>query len=300
MLKEVMRRSVISSGRPNDRGVALIIVLLVTALLIALIFEFAYGTRISLRAAVNFRNSTRAYYLARSGVNLLGLLLSDDLKNGKLQDRLQQPEPGYDVSNLLGMNDAVLRVQWDDEGGKINVSSVVKPVPPNTNPALPYNRLVILFTNRGVSQDKLDAISDWMREQQRSSFYLLTEFHQFLSDEEFGKIQDAITVAPVTRIDINTASLDVLRSIGLDAGMAERILQRQRSREFFTSDTQISDFLGQAYTMASGQLTSSSTWFKVRSSATVGGVNGYTKIVEAIIVIRADGSGADVKYWRAM
>ena len=45
--------------RCNERGVALIIVLLVTALLIALIFEFAYGTRISLRAAVNFRDSQR-------------------------------------------------------------------------------------------------------------------------------------------------------------------------------------------------------------------------------------------------
>src|SRR5512147_2488161 len=56
----------------NQRGVALIIVLLVTALLIALIFEFAYGTRISLRAAVNYRDSQRAYFLARSGVFLFG------------------------------------------------------------------------------------------------------------------------------------------------------------------------------------------------------------------------------------
>ncbi len=52
----------------SNRGIALLVVLLVTALLIALIFEFAYGTRVSLRGAVNFRNSQRAYFLARSGV----------------------------------------------------------------------------------------------------------------------------------------------------------------------------------------------------------------------------------------
>ena len=70
----------------NERGVALLIVLLVTALLLALIFEFAYGTRVSLRAAVNSRDSQRAYFLARSGVNFAGALLSDNLKNNKLQD----------------------------------------------------------------------------------------------------------------------------------------------------------------------------------------------------------------------
>ena len=62
-------------SRLNEHGVALIIVLLVTALLIALIFEFTYGTRVSLRAAVNYRNSERAHYLARSGVNMAGVVL---------------------------------------------------------------------------------------------------------------------------------------------------------------------------------------------------------------------------------
>jgi type II secretory pathway component PulK len=90
--------------RGNDRGVALIIVLLVTALLIALIFEFAYGTRISMRSAVNFRDSQRAYYLARSGVKFAGLLLSDNLKKGKLQDQIEQRD--WQVVPLMtGSND---------------------------------------------------------------------------------------------------------------------------------------------------------------------------------------------------
>ena len=74
-----MNQKILQFSR-DDRGVALIIVLLVTALLIALIFEFAYGTRISLRATVNFRNSQRAYYLARSGVNFVGRFLVANLQ----------------------------------------------------------------------------------------------------------------------------------------------------------------------------------------------------------------------------
>ena len=287
------RRSVTGS----DRGVALIIVLLVTALLIALIFEFAYGTRVSMRSAVNFRDSERAYYLARSGVTFAGLLLSDNLKKGKLQDNLEQRDWQV-VPIMTGSNDTELKVRWEDESGKINISSVVKPrdQASYSNPALTYNRLVILFTIRGVDQGILDRIDAWMTEQQRSSFSLLTEFHQFMSDEEFGKIQDAVTVANVTKIDINTASVDVLRSIGIEGGMAEQIKER-RDEEPFRTTQEIADFLGPANTMATSQLTVTSNVFKVYSSATVG---GYTKQIEAIITRRADGTGADINYWRVL
>jgi type II secretory pathway component PulK len=287
------RRSVTGS----DRGVALIIVLLVTALLIALIFEFAYGTRVSMRSAVNFRDSQRAYYLARSGVTFAGLLLSDNLKKGKLQDNLEQRDWQV-VPIMTGSNDTELKVRWEDESGKINISSVVKPrdQASYSNPALTYNRLVILFTIRGVDQGILDRIDAWMTEQQRSSFSLLTEFHQFMSDEEFGKIQDAVTVANVTKIDINTASVDVLRSIGIEGGMAEQIKER-RDEEPFRTTQEIADFLGPANTMATSQLTVTSNVFKVYSSATVG---GYTKQIEAIITRRADGTGADINYWRVL
>jgi type II secretory pathway component PulK len=285
------------SGTGNDRGVALIIVLLVTALLLALVFEFAYGTRVSMRSAVNFRDSQRAYYLARSGVTFAGLLLSDNLKQGKLQDNIEQREWQV-VPIMTGSNDTELRVRWEDESGKINISSVVKPRDQASfsNPALAYNRLVILFTNRGVNQAILDRIDAWMTEQQRSSFYLLTEFHQFMSDEEFKKIEDAVTVANVTQININTASVDVLRSIGIEEGMAQRIVERRNDEPFRTTQ-EIADFLGPSNTMATSQLAVTSNVFKVNSWATVG---GYTKQIEAIITRRADGTGADINYWRVL
>lgn len=269
----------------NERGVALIIVLLVTALLIALIFEFAYGTRISLRATVNFRDSQRAYYLARSGVTFAGLLLGDNLKKGKLQDNIEQLDWQV-VPITTGSSDTTLRVRWEDESGKINITNVIK-----GNDT--YNRLAILFTNRDVNQEILDRISAWMIEEKRR-FYLLTELHQFLSDEDFRKVSDALTLAPVTQININTASADVLESVGVSPAMAQMILER-RNREPFKTGAEVADFLGPANTLASSQLTTTSNVFKVNSYATVG---GYTKQIEAVITRSA--SGFTVNYWRAL
>jgi type II secretory pathway component PulK len=269
----------------NDRGVALIIVILVTALLIAVIFEFAYGTRISLRSAVNFRDSQRAYYLARSGVKFAGLLLSYNLKQGNPQDNIEQRD--WQVVPLTtGSNDTELKVRWEDEGGKINISNITKGN--NT-----YNRLVILFTNRGINQNILDQISAWMIEERRS-FYLLTELHQFLSEEDFAKVADSLTLAPVSQININTASVDVLESIGINSSMAEMIVSRRNSEPFKDAGS-VADFLGPANTMEAGQLTTTSNVVRVNSSATVG---GYTKLIEAVITRSA--TGYTVNYWRAL
>lgn len=275
----------IAELKRNDRGVALIIVLLVTALLVALIFEFAYATRISLRAAVNFRDNERAYYLARSGVNVAGLLLSDFLKKGLLQEYLNKPPE--DVSSIMGISDVNLSVGWEDESAKINVVNLTKG-------SDGYNRISILFEIVGINRDRLDQISDWMISERRS-LYLVTELHKFLNDEEFGKIQKFVTTTQANQfnqIDINTASLEVLQCIGLTSGMAEMVIKRRDNTPFKTPQ-EVADFLGPQNARAAGQLTTTSNVFKVDSFATAG---GFTKQLEAIIVRRGDGTGADVKF----
>ena len=268
----------------NDRGVALLIVLLVTALLIALIFEFAYGTRVSLRGAVNFRDSQRAYYLARSGVNFAGMLMSENLKANLPQANLEQRE--WQPVPLVGESDAEIRVRWEDEGGKINISTVVKPYDA-------YKRLSILFDLLGISQDNLDRISAWMIEEKRN-FRLITELHQFLSEEEYAKVKDFVTVSPIVLININTASSEVLQSLGLSPGQAGMIVDR-RNREPFTKQEDMSALLGPEGARFVGMLNVTSDVFKVNSFATVG---GYTKQIEAGIT--RSSTGFTISYWRAL
>ena len=59
----------------QSRGVALILVLTTIAILTSIGVDFSYQSRVSLRLAENLRDETRAFYLAKSAVNLSRLLL---------------------------------------------------------------------------------------------------------------------------------------------------------------------------------------------------------------------------------
>jgi general secretion pathway protein K len=73
--------------------VALILVLTTVAILTAVGVDFSYSSRVSLKLAENMRDETRAYYLARSGINLSRLLLhfqkQVDAMGGALGNTLQ-------------------------------------------------------------------------------------------------------------------------------------------------------------------------------------------------------------------
>jgi general secretion pathway protein K len=63
------------SAPVQSRGVALILVLTTIAILTSIGVDFSYSSRVSLKLAENLRDETRAFYLAKSAVNLARLLL---------------------------------------------------------------------------------------------------------------------------------------------------------------------------------------------------------------------------------
>jgi type II secretory pathway component PulK len=268
----------------SNRGVALIIVLLVTALLIALIFEFAYGTRVSLRAAVNFRNSQRAYFLARSGLGFFAKYreLWASIPQGECQ-----PLP------YVSEGDRILSLCWEDESGKIDISRVIQ------TDRIMFPRLTNLFDIRGVDQNILSQISTWMINNQRNRFYLLSELHQFISDEEFGKVQDALTMSQTTKINVNTASEDVLKSVCRSAGYADataiNIAERRKTAEPFTDATLLTYINVNSLGNLSTILTTTSSDFKVNLIAEVG---GYKRHIETIVTL--NGPTYTVNYWREL
>lgn len=259
----------------NNRGIALLIVLLVTALLIALIFEFAYATRISLNSAVNFRDSQRAYFLARAGV-YAAMRYPDMLtKNIRQRELVLLP--------FLSEGDTRVWIAFEDEQGKISIPLVVK-----GNDA--YKRLQQLFDIKAISQDVLDTGIV-----EKKYFYLVSELHQVMTDEDYVKVKDLLTVVATTKININTASLEVLqslcRSLGKDDSVAGLIINR-RNDQLFTSTSEITNMPGMEPLVAS-YLDVSSNIYKVYSDATVG---GYTRKIEAIF---QTGSTAPL-YWREL
>ncbi len=78
----------------NERGVALIIVVISITVLTVMATEFAYNSRVDLQLAANARDEIRAYYFARSGIGLSRLII----RFQKQLDTIQLP-PG--ISELL-------------------------------------------------------------------------------------------------------------------------------------------------------------------------------------------------------
>ena len=265
-----------SQRKTSDRGVALLIVLLVTALLIALIFEFSYATRISLNNAINFRDSQRAYFLARSGVFAF-------IKYGdKLRDfYIKQGEWG--MVPLISDGETQVLVKWESEQAKIPIATV-------TRGSDAYNMLTQLFSIKQVSQDILDS-----QIVERQKFSLVSELHMVMNDEEYDKVAPYVTVSPVParKININAASEEVLqslcRSLGKDDGVVGVIIGRRGSKPY-ASTAEIASTPGMDSLVAT-YLDVTNSYFKLYSYATVG---GYTKTIEAVV---KDNS---ISYWRAL
>ena len=83
------------SGR-RQRGMALIVVLATLAVLSVSIVEFVYNTRINLYLAQNHRDEVKAYFLARSGINIQRLTLAYQLETlaegGMMADFMQRSQ----------------------------------------------------------------------------------------------------------------------------------------------------------------------------------------------------------------
>jgi type II secretory pathway component PulK len=282
--REIMMRSPMPR---NDRGVALLIVLLVTALLIALIFEFSYATRISLNSAINFRDSQRAYFLARSGIFAF-------IKYGKpLRDVIPQGEWG--VVPMISDGDTEVRVKWEDESGKIRINDI-------RNDAVTLAVVRSLFENvKGIDTTVVDRIYD--PQSNIGSLALLSGLHQYMSDEDYNKVYENLTVAPVSQnkvtININTAFADVLRSLEINDLDVKRIMTERRATPYVDADLastgRLSPIIGniqiKGQNLSTFLTTRSVEYYRLFAYATVG---GYTKQIEAIV------NGNAISYWRSL
>lgn len=253
---------------------ALLIVLLVTALLIALIFEFSYATRISLNSAINFRNSQRAYFLARSGMYAF-IKYGDQLRDFYIK----QGEPG-DVPGLSEADTRVILV-WKDERGKININTVSS-----------FDWVGNLFALKGISTEVVDKIQALKQGPPSRTFVLLSELHAVMSDDDYIKVVDDLTTSSDSMININTASEDVLNSVLPNNRSDVTTIMNTRKTKKIAAVGDVG--LNQSTVTNVSVLNSlriDSTTYQIYITAMVG---DYTKTLEAIV------NGNVISYWRAL
>ncbi len=222
--------------RVSRHGFALLLSLAVTALLTVVLLEADFQARTHLRAAGNFRDDTKAFYLAQSAILKGQAQLTDDKKeDGKkpsdAYDGLDEPWAQTTTNTLGG---GTFEVEITDEAGKFNLNALTQP-----GYVLQLKRL---FKQLGIEESLVDDVADWIDPNDtRGAFGSEAGYYQQLdlsyvpSNQPFQTMKELRLVAGITpeiyrklllhvtvyrtqpndgKININTASRAVIQSFG--------------------------------------------------------------------------------------
>ncbi len=236
------------SRKPDEAGVALLVVLLAITLLTITVIEFTYSTQVETRLARGTRNSLQAYYLARSGVNVAEVILIRDaqLSSGvdSELDIWAQPLPP------LPLGDGTIMLRVRDEARFLNVNALAKEFGDSPDLSPERRAFTGIFSILGFDPRIRSALIDWLDPNERpeksppgaeQAFYLgqrppvavrddaIVDLRELLSvrdmtPEILAKISNFVTVVfdpdekiPF-RVNINTAPAEVL--MALSPGLA--------------------------------------------------------------------------------
>ena len=120
----------------NQDGMALLLVLVVVALLSSLVIEFSFSSLVDLRATETFRDRTKAFYLARGGIEAARMILAED------NNDYDHPREfwGNPLANVP-IGDGDVSITISDLAGRLNLNYVADS---RGNPLPGYHRFVTL------------------------------------------------------------------------------------------------------------------------------------------------------------
>ena len=100
---------------------ALLLVLVVVALLTSLLTDLAFSTMVDMRLTETFRDSTRAYYLAKGGINAGRMILQEDRnKYDSLDEVWSKGVINYPVG------EGYVTILIEDQDGKLAINGLVQ------------------------------------------------------------------------------------------------------------------------------------------------------------------------------
>ena len=247
--------------RSDERGIALLLTLLVLTLLVALILEFDAEARREYRDAAAFRDNFKATVLARAAVQAArGVLQQDSLREKQTGQVFDAPTDlwALPITNYA-IGDGLLNAQIEDEQGKLNLNDLGV-AGDATAKAATVKKFRRLFELVQVNPDLVDTIVDWVDDNevqepagaeslyyqaQRPSYKAANSKLQTLLElrlikgitpEIIEKLSKVVTVFPIEGgklVNINTAGPLVLQALDqrITQSMATEIIQ---SRPFKT------------------------------------------------------------------
>lgn len=286
----------------------MLLVLVVVALLTSVLTDLAYSTLVDMRLTETFRDSTKAYYLAKGGINAGRMILQED-KNG-YDARDETWSKG--IANYP-VGDGSVTIDIEDQGGKIALNALVS----NNNPqAVMTDRfyrllLVLELEDRADPAELTASLIDWLDSGDTPFAEIRTDevnipvagaedpYYRSLpqpypckngpletlqelslvkgyTPDIIRALQPHVTVNGTMQINVNTASQEVLMSLDqeITASTAESIVE-YRKQEPILSIAQLEDHIApQAYAILKTfanlkQLGTTSNIYRIQASAAV-------------------------------
>jgi general secretion pathway protein K len=313
--------------RDNEKGIALLVTLLILVLIVALVHEvFRIGAQ-SAQTGAYGRDSIRCVLLAEGGTGAARIVLRIDARDNQY-DTLDEIWSRAALPITLG--DGEVSVTIEDEERKIDLNRLMLPngIAPDDRRFAVFQRLLDTL---GIDRAVADAVVDWLDSDENprvggaeSSYYQgLPNPYRAKNDlfdtigevrlvrgvtaEIFEKLLPFVTVSSSGMVNINTAPKEVLMSLSagtdlaeggaIDAKTAEEIIQYRVDHPFTVASQigNVSPFLRDLYarTLIRNILDVRSTYFHVRSSGDVGGT---VRTIDAIGF--RSGNELQWRFWR--
>jgi len=310
----------------NNRGIALITVILIISILVAVAIELNRSSRAAIYDAANLSDGIKLTYIAKSGFYGAAALLANSNNNYvTLRDNWAHAEMLSAQSQTL-FTDGYFIATVEDEAGKIPLNKLVNDTP--DNPVI-KNILIRLLSQPefGLDERKIteivDSIKDWIDTDNSASPYgAETSYYASLDPPYEAKnaqldcIEELLMVKGITKeifngtkekpglaryvtadsdgtININTAPKMVLRALSPDinAEAADRMDEYRRKDGNVLSDT--AWFLRMASVPTGTEITVKSNYFKIIS---VGSMKNMEQSLSG--VVKRSGKSVQIIKWR--
>jgi len=311
---------------PNrQRGVALVLTLLILTLLIVTGLELNRAVRVEANLAGNFRDLTQASYIAQSGVEIARVLIQEDEPSyDALDERWAQFEFLAYLSHQL-FTEGHFYGRIVDESAKFNPNGLIDPY--GNVDQKKKNQLERLLTLLRHDPEVIDAILDWLDpDDQKRPLGAEREYYTapkhpyapkngpfdslaemllikgmdpsiFHGTEEREGLRNYLTIYSERKININTASLPVLMSLSpkVDQAMAQAVLDYRQQKPFRRTEG-LRSIPGweSIYPQISSEITVRSNYFFLE-------VQGNYRDARAMVqtVIKREEKRTRILYWKA-
>jgi len=304
----------------DNKGMALIMTILIISLIVALTLQFNASMRSNLQAAVNLRDGIKLGCIARSGVNGALAVLHEDAFSGNV-DTLREDWAHtklFSESSSSLFNEGRFIVAITDLSGKIQLSQLVDKEGNYNNT---QKSLLIRFMNFpefGLDPEEVenivDAIKDWIdADNETTRFGAEDAYYQALEKPYPCKnapiefLEELLFVRGITKkllygsgekpgisqylsphgngkININTATIMILRSLSddIDQERAEDMVAYRENEDNDLSDLKwYKNVPGMAdVSIPDSLITTSSTYFEITSEGFKGPMS---KKIEATV-----------------